>query len=70
MSYEIKISVAFRYTYLFHLHPVYQNVILLIIVIVIEEPTIEHDRVMLLGNLVRLRQVAECIVFPVKFDLR
>ena len=70
VSYETKISEVLRNTYLFHLHSVYQNIILLIIVIVIEEPSIKHDRVVFLSNLVRLRQVTECIVFPVKFDLR
>ena len=56
--------------YLLHLHSVDKNVVFLIVVIVVEQPAIEHDGIMLLSDLIGLWQVAEGVVLSVKLNLR
>ena len=55
---------------MFHLDPFDQDVIFLVIVIVVEESSIEHDWIVFLRNLVRLWKITVRIVFPIEFDLR
>ena len=42
------------FTYLFHLDSVDEHVVLLVLVVIVEESTVKHDWVVLLGDLVRL----------------
>ena len=56
-------------SYLLHLDSLDQNVVLLVFVVVVEESTVKHDRVVLLSNLVSLGQVAVGVVLPVELDL-
>ena len=47
-----------------------QDVILLVLVIVVEQSSVEHDWVVLLGDLVGLRQIAVGPVLPIELNLR
>ena len=57
-------------TYLLHLDALDEDVVLLVLVVVVEESSVQHDWVVLLRNLVRLRQVAVRPMLPVELDLR
>lgn len=54
---------------LFHLDSLNEDVILFVLVVVEEETTVEHNGVMLLGDLVSLGQVTVDVVLAIKFDL-
>lgn len=54
---------------LFHLDALNENVVLIFLEIVEEEAAIKHDWVMLLRDLISLRQVSVNVVFPVELDL-
>ena len=49
--------------------PLDEDVRLLILIVIVEESAIEHDGVVLLGDLVGLRQVGIDVMLSVKFDL-
>jgi len=55
--------------FLLHLDTLNQDMVLILLVIVEKEAAIEHDRVVLLCDLVRLREVCVHIVLPVELDL-
>jgi len=55
---------------LLHLDAFDQNVVLILLKVIEEETAIEHDRIVLLRDLVSLRQVSIHVVFPVELDLR
>ena len=55
---------------MFHLNPVQTDVALFVFMVVIEEPAVEHDRVVQLRDLVGLRQVCIDVMLAIKLDLR
>ena len=52
-----------------HLNALDQDMVLILLVIVEEETTVKHDRVVFLSDLVGLGKVSVHIVFPVELDL-
>ena len=54
---------------MFHLNSLDQDIVLLIFVVVVEESTVKHDRVVFLCNLVGLRKITERIVPPIELNL-
>lgn len=58
------------YTHLLHLNAGNKDMVVLIQVIEVEHAAILHDRVVLLSDLISLRQVSVIIVLPVELDLR
>jgi hypothetical protein len=54
---------------LLHLDAFYQNMILVLFVVVKEQAAIKHDRVVLLSDLVCLRQVCVHVVLAIELDL-
>lgn len=56
------------WTYLLHLHSIYQDVRLVVSVIEEEETAVLHNRVVLLSDLVGLRKVSVYVVFAIKLD--
>ena len=57
-------------TYLLHLHALDQDVVLVVLVVVVEKPAVQHDWVVFLGDLVGLREITESIVLAIELDLR
>ena len=45
-----------------------ENVVLLVTIVVVEQSTVHHDRVVFLRDLVTLGQIRVDIVFPVKLN--
>lgn len=52
------------------MHALDQDVVLVVLVVVVEKPAVQHDWVVFLGDLVGLREITESIVLAIELDLR